>query len=50
MNQKQEAERIGSDLAALARDARAAGLDTLAYLIDVARLEASQQAGNAPRL
>jgi hypothetical protein len=39
------AERIGNELAGLAREARTDGLDTLAYLIDMARLEAASQSG-----
>ncbi|MEJ0076481.1 MAG: hypothetical protein WDO17_13710 [Alphaproteobacteria bacterium] len=46
--QKQVAERIDGELAAQARAARAVGLDTLAYLLDMARLEAGQQSGRAP--
>jgi hypothetical protein len=42
---EEAAERIGNELAALARDARTHGLDTLAYLIDMARFEASSQSG-----
>lgn len=45
MNQKEVAERISADLAAMARDAREAKLDTLAYLLDVARIEAEAQSG-----
>ena len=35
------AESINERLAALRREASAAGLDTLAYLIDMARIEAN---------
>lgn len=39
------AERIENELVNLASDARTHGFDTLAYLIDMARLEASSQSG-----
>ena len=37
------ARKISADTAALAREARAAGLETLGYLLDMARLEANAQ-------
>jgi len=46
MERTQEtAARIASELARLAREAKAVRLDTLHYLIEMARIEASQAAG-----
>jgi hypothetical protein len=44
---QETATRLSDQLAAQAREARAVGLDTLAYLIDMARVEAEQQARDA---
>lgn len=41
---KAEAAAIRDELAALARRARAAGLDMLAYAIEMAQIEADHQA------
>ena len=40
------AARIASELASMARGAKAARLDTLHYLIEMARLEAEQAAAS----
>jgi hypothetical protein len=39
------ARDIADQLSSLSRDARKAGLDTVAYLIEMAREEAEQEAG-----
>jgi len=44
-DRKQVSERIEGQLAEMAREARAVGLDTLAYLLDIARLEAGNANG-----
>ena len=49
MHARQVAERLPNELAVQAGDARTVGLDTLAYLIGVALLEAElQAAGGLP--
>jgi hypothetical protein len=48
MNQKAEAAAIGDDLAVLARRARAAELEALGHLIDMAVNEARAQSGERP--
>ena len=40
----QAARRLSEQLASLEREARKAGLDTVGYLIDMARQEAEQEA------
>lgn len=44
---KETAARLNEQLAEMAGDARAVGLDTLAELIETAQLEAARQAGDA---
>jgi hypothetical protein len=43
---QETADRLREQLAELARDARAVGLETLACQIEMARLEAARQAGD----
>ena len=43
--QEQAAHRISEQLSSLSREATKAGLDTVAYLIDMARIEADRELG-----
>jgi hypothetical protein len=45
---REVAARLANELAQQARDAQEAGLGALAYLIEMARMEAQQSAGQTP--
>jgi hypothetical protein len=49
-NPKEVASHVAQRLTELAQMPREAGLETLAYLLDIARLEAASQAGRPEAL